>query len=336
MKKYRFGLGGLILTLLLLASAVLAQSGTGYDFSWWSVDGGGGSAIQSGAYTWGGTAGQHDAGTLVEGAYTLHGGFWGGVFSPVDYQSTQSGAWDTGGTWDQSAAPGYNAVVTISAGDTVTVSSAAQCYRLIVEHEGVLVIQEGAALTVGDSVVNAGTLRQTQNVNGIAAVAFLTLGDYRGVELATSNDLGSVTVTVRALAPGEYCTADGAASPPYAQRCFRIQPTHNLSATVRLWALTDEVGFGGTPAVFHNPGGTDVWTELTANASAGASGEYVYAEAETPGFSYFLLAESGQAPTLVGLRSFIAAGGVRVLLLMLVVGVGAVLLLRRRGRVTAA
>jgi hypothetical protein len=68
--------------LLLLASAAVAQSGSGYDLSWWTVDGGGGT-LAGGDYTLGGTAGQPDAAMWTGGDYALAGGFWGGV--AVDY-----------------------------------------------------------------------------------------------------------------------------------------------------------------------------------------------------------------------------------------------------------
>jgi hypothetical protein len=80
-RKPTFWIAALVLLCLTVAVAQ-AQSGAGYDLSWWSVDGGGGSAIHAGAYTWGGTAGQPDAGALTGGAYTLQGGFWGGGLSP--------------------------------------------------------------------------------------------------------------------------------------------------------------------------------------------------------------------------------------------------------------
>jgi hypothetical protein len=63
---------------LLLASVVLARSGGGYDLSWSTVDGGGGTFSSGGSYSLGGTAGQADAGVMAGGAYTLGGGFWGG------------------------------------------------------------------------------------------------------------------------------------------------------------------------------------------------------------------------------------------------------------------
>jgi hypothetical protein len=64
---------------LLVAPLTLAQSGGDYGISWWTVDGGGGALLGSGApgiYTLTGTSGQPDAGGLAGGGYTLEGGFW--------------------------------------------------------------------------------------------------------------------------------------------------------------------------------------------------------------------------------------------------------------------
>ena len=76
----------LAIALLLLASATLpsaapavAQSGGGYDLSWHTVDGGGGSFSSGGSYRLGGTIGQPDAGVLAGGEFVLVGGFWRGV-----------------------------------------------------------------------------------------------------------------------------------------------------------------------------------------------------------------------------------------------------------------
>lgn len=68
----------LLVTLAVLFSAggaALAQTGSGYDLTWWTADGGGGTASSSG-YTLMGTAGQPDAGAILGGGYTLSGGFW--------------------------------------------------------------------------------------------------------------------------------------------------------------------------------------------------------------------------------------------------------------------
>jgi hypothetical protein len=72
-----------VLGLLALASPVLAQSGSPYDLTWNTVDGGGATASTGQGLTLSGTAGQPDAGLLAGGQYTLGGGFWrGGVLAP--------------------------------------------------------------------------------------------------------------------------------------------------------------------------------------------------------------------------------------------------------------
>ena len=69
----------LLVAAILGASAALAQTGGGYDLTWSTIDGGGGSSAGSG-YQLTGTLGQPDAGAMLSGgAYSLSGGFWGGV-----------------------------------------------------------------------------------------------------------------------------------------------------------------------------------------------------------------------------------------------------------------
>lgn len=70
-----------VAALLLVASLALAMDG--YDLTWWTVDGGGGTFSTGGGYSLGGTAGQPDAGLMEGGEYTLAGGFWpGGAAAP--------------------------------------------------------------------------------------------------------------------------------------------------------------------------------------------------------------------------------------------------------------
>ncbi len=73
-------------TALLLGQGAVGAQGTGYDLSWWSVDGGGGTFSTGGGYSLGGTAGQADPGVLANGGYNLGGGFWrGGKAAGVRY-----------------------------------------------------------------------------------------------------------------------------------------------------------------------------------------------------------------------------------------------------------
>ena len=100
MKRSRF-LISLFLGLLLLTfgSITLAQSEGGYTLRHWLAYSGGMTTSQTGGYILGGTAGQFATGTLNAGAFTLHGGSWGGspghpdanappTISDIDNQST--------------------------------------------------------------------------------------------------------------------------------------------------------------------------------------------------------------------------------------------------------
>jgi hypothetical protein len=81
MRRNRWFLMVAVLVMVgLLAAAVAAgaQTGGGYDLTWNTLDGGGGTS-SGGAYTLMGTAGQPDAGGLSGGSYSLQGGFWAGV-----------------------------------------------------------------------------------------------------------------------------------------------------------------------------------------------------------------------------------------------------------------
>ena len=73
--RQAFLLGVFLLSTLI----VQAQSGGPYDLSWSRIAGGGG-ASSGGGYTLVGTIGQHEAGTLSGGSYSLEGGFLSGVF----------------------------------------------------------------------------------------------------------------------------------------------------------------------------------------------------------------------------------------------------------------
>jgi hypothetical protein len=76
-------MGKLIIALMVVSTLLAgllglaqAQTGSGYDLSWHTVDGGGTSSVTGGAYTLGGTIGQPDAAVQRGGVYELQGGFW--------------------------------------------------------------------------------------------------------------------------------------------------------------------------------------------------------------------------------------------------------------------
>lgn len=70
----------MILMLLTSVGIALAQTGGGYDLTWYTIDGGGHIFSNDAGYDLGGTIGQPDSGPesgpLTGGSYSLVGGFW--------------------------------------------------------------------------------------------------------------------------------------------------------------------------------------------------------------------------------------------------------------------
>lgn len=86
-----------IALLLIFPALALAQSGSGYDLFWFTIDGGGYTFSTGGAYSLGSTAAQPDAGVLSGGNYALAGGFWGSSQFASDGDGGGGGG-ETGGT----------------------------------------------------------------------------------------------------------------------------------------------------------------------------------------------------------------------------------------------
>lgn len=206
---------------------------------------------------------------------------------------------------------------------TITMAAPLQVSGDYSQNDGTMMVADPGTflLTIGGTLTHdGGVLGQIRTVGSGTNVPFLQIEDgssnvkYRGIELDTTTsgaDLGSVTVLIRAIDPGagEYCTMTGAGSPAYAERCYTITPTTNGPAKVRLWALSASELNGiaeGSLAVYRNvPDGSTTWVELTTTASTGNDGSsYSYAEADTPGFSHFLLGQQTLSPTAVNLQSF--------------------------------
>jgi hypothetical protein len=74
-----------IVLAALIVSIAVAQSSVGYDLTWSTINGGGGSSSGSG-YALDGTLGQFDAGALSGGGYTVSGGFWYGPSATAHFE----------------------------------------------------------------------------------------------------------------------------------------------------------------------------------------------------------------------------------------------------------
>jgi len=175
---------------------------------------------------------------------------------------------------------------------------------------GARVVFPAASVPTVEETMNVntdGAVQQTLTVES-GSVPFLQIGDtanvvkYRGVELTpTVSALGSTTVIITTTISGG-CTTLG--SPPnYATRCYSITPTNNVTATVRLWALT-ATQLNGIPQaslrIYHYESGA--WQPLSNSTNGSDGGAYSYAQGTTPGFSAFLLGDT--RPTAVTLSTF--------------------------------
>ena len=222
-----------------------------------------------------------------------------------------NGTWHTDATWGGTV-PTTSDSVFLDTGISITLTGTGAGYRLTLTHGATLFIS--GSLNISTRVVNSGTLHQRHTLNNNSA-SFLNIGDYRGVDITTTHNLGTVTVTLRIPATGETCTND-AGSPTYAARCFRIEAHNSAAATVRLWARTVELNGVTTPRVFRNPGGTATWNALTDNPSTGIQGDYTYAQGDTPGFSHFLIGTSENGPTAVKATPLTAHSGLALAVLV--------------------
>lgn len=217
--------------------------------------------------------------------------------------------WNNAGNWSANTIPSSVSNVIIPSRGTTRLTAPASAGCLLVEREATLDLNT-ADLAIFSQFENNGTLVQTRSVTGgleASAEFFHFVNNqgttiYRGIDIATTDNLGDVTARLRAIdtANGEFCTSDGPLSPAYAERCFEIAPTNPGSATLTLWAGLDELQ--GIPvailSVYRYAGG-GVWEKMDVNALTGVNGNFAFATADVPGFSHFLLGDADNAPTAV-------------------------------------
>ncbi len=216
-----------------------------------------------------------------------------------------------------------NGSVTINGTTTQTISGNVTPFNnLTVNLNAVVVIPSTNIPTVAGTMTNNGTLQQTLNVDNSAPVSFLTISTdkYRGVDIdttGTGTNLGAVTVTVRSTAVFDCPNVSGVA-PIYARRCFDITPTNQGAAAVTLWVLDSELGAIPTGEIVPYRFATGSWGALTGVTRGSGSNNYSYTQGTTPGFSNFLVGQSGFSPTAITLSNAGVISGVSGLWLGLV------------------
>ena len=224
------------------------------------------------------------------------------------WEGPANGDWFVAGNWSKGIGPTAVTTVTIPTGSSPRLSGDAIIGSLHIQSEGQLDMGDHS-LTVRGNLTNAGSFIQRQEAAAGVFVEFLHLQNsagetiYRGVDITPAVNLDEVTVSLREINPdaGEACTGD-LASAPYALACYEISATNTGGATLRLWARADQLGEIELDELTIYRFDNGVWNPLTTTNS-GTDGGFVFAEAETPGFSAFLLG-GYVAPTVVTLVNF--------------------------------
>ena len=88
-RRARTPLAAALFVTSALGVAHAASRGPLFDLSWHTVDGGGGTFSTGGGFTLGGTAGQPDAGPVMNGGeFQLVGGFWAAASEGTPFRCT--------------------------------------------------------------------------------------------------------------------------------------------------------------------------------------------------------------------------------------------------------
>jgi subtilisin family serine protease len=202
-----------------------------------------------------------------------------------------------------------------------------------------LEIQTGASLdlatynlTVENSIINNGTLRQTYNVPSGLPTRFFDLSNaskaqskYFGIDITPSGSMGNTTVEVRG---NSQCTTTDPSDT--INRCYEITPTTSQTSTIRFYYLSTELD-GQDPAtlkVWH-------WNPASGWQAAGSvlSRNSLYVDkywVEVNGvntYSPFTLSEKISGPTNVSIETLYANSRNKMVLPIILIGIIGVMIL---------
>lgn len=267
--------------------------------------------------------------------YNQHTMDWGGSYSgmplrsvsvvhldPWEHNSATTGDWHTGGTWDAGTVPTINDDVTILEDHTVTVNANAQVRNLTIQYGATLIIPDGVTLTVEENLYNNGLMQQTQNVPVGSTTEFFhiqnnagTVDVYHGVDITPETiAMGSTLVQLRGNHTNGCTDVEADA---LVNRCIRITPGSNQSATIRFWFTEDERNDQAANALSVWDYDSGTWSSVGSSLAYSESGTTCISgpPRTTAGFGCYVEAQgissyspfgigSGLAPTAVSLQSF--------------------------------
>jgi hypothetical protein len=256
---------------------------------------------------WGGSY----VGMAMQAVSVVHLDVW-------QHNSADTGNWHTDSTWNEGTIPTINKDVTILEDHVVTLNTDAHVRNLTIQYGGTLVIEDGANLTVEENLYNNGLTQEIKEVTLGSTTEFFhiqnsagTIDVYHGVDITPeSNGLGSTIVELRGNHTNG-CTDDK--TDALINRCIRITPESEQSATIRFWFTEDERNdqAANNLSVWHHDGS---WTSVGSSLVQSESG-IACISGLPPGFGCYVEAQgistyspfgvgSDTAPTAIVLQRF--------------------------------
>ncbi|HZY45229.1 MAG TPA: hypothetical protein VFF70_10815, partial [Anaerolineae bacterium] len=278
------------------------------------------------------------------------------AISPTVWNGNTDTNWFVAGNWNPASVPTAASEVIIptapSGNRWPTLTGTTTIYTLTLQSSAALTLAQGITLSVNGAVTNDGALAQVNDVPASAMTEFLhitdssgTIDKYHGVDLTPGGTAMGVT-TVQVKGNQSACTTVPA--DPIIQRCYRIDPTTQTTATVRFWFTEAERNAQTANALKLWHWGP--WTQV------GTAGNYTYSESgvaclsgsglacwfqSTGVASYSPFAVgSTTAPTAITLRGFsaISSSSSPVFLIAVILAaataIGAVAVSRKKRRIT--
>jgi hypothetical protein len=142
------------------------------------------------------------------------------------------------GSGSQNTGAGFPTTVsglTINDGSTTTLNNNLTINGNLTVNSGGALDLSTYSMTVGGTLTNNGTLKQTKDVSGSSDIEFLNISTdkYYGIAINPGgNAMGSTTVTVSG---NQTCSSPPSLGKDPIKRCYTITPTTSAAATVKLY-----------------------------------------------------------------------------------------------------
>lgn len=269
------------------------------------------------------------------------------AFTDVYHTNTWLGNttnWGTGSNWSRGASPvdtDWVIIPSSPSGGNMPVMTANGAVRNLEIQAGAMLDMGTYKLTVQDTLINHGMMKQTiSSVPAGSKTAFLNITNasgaqqkHMGIELTpTSGAMGSTTVQISG---NSECTV--ADPTDTVNRCFEIIPTTPQTSTVRFYYRTEELDGQDSEAIKAWRWSGSGWSQAgTVGLRDDTAPDYLLVETSgVTGSGKFALSDKTGGPTAVDVDGLGTGQSNGILMigiaaLVVLVGAGSLLLLRRR------